>query len=172
MARLAQSSAPPDGWQASGGAGEQRGRRARQHYSTRPADILLPRLEAVRETGDGRWSARCPAHDDRTPSLTIRETDDATLLVRCWAGCGAADVVAAVGLELSHLFPDRLTDRAPLRRGERWIPRDVLKAVAHEATIVVLAAEDLARGASLSERDHDRLTQAWHRLRAATSEVR
>ena len=103
MVRLAQNNTPPDGWQASGGAGEQRGRRARQHYSTRPADVLLPRLEAVKETGPGRWCARCPAHDDKHPSLTVKETDDGTLLVRCWAGCPASDIVAAAGMELSDL---------------------------------------------------------------------
>ena len=107
MVRVAESSAPP-GLQAGGGAREQRGRRARQQYSTRPADALLPRLEAVKETGPGRWSARCPAHDDKHPSLTIKETDDGTLLVRCWAGCPVSDIVAAAGLDLADLFPDRL----------------------------------------------------------------
>lgn len=33
-----------------------------------PGAVLLPRLERVRELGPDRWLARCPAHDDRTPS--------------------------------------------------------------------------------------------------------
>jgi hypothetical protein len=39
------------------------------------------------------WSCRCPAHDDRSPSLSIRDGDRG-LIVRCWAGCDARDVLA------------------------------------------------------------------------------
>jgi hypothetical protein len=33
------------------------------------------------------WSARCPAHDDSTPSLSLSYSTDGKLLVRCHAGC-------------------------------------------------------------------------------------
>ena len=39
------------------------------------AATILDRLDGVRPTGDGRWIARCPAHDDRSPSLSIREAE-------------------------------------------------------------------------------------------------
>ncbi|MQM37687.1 hypothetical protein KBTX_01689 [wastewater metagenome] len=136
-----------------------------------PAATLLPRLERVRELGPGRWIARCPAHDDRSPSLSVRETDDATILVHCWAGCPSADVVAALGLELSDLFPPRRDDRAPLRPRERWVPRDVLAAVAGEALVVAIAADDLAAGRRLADADRERLRTASLRLRAAAREV-
>ena len=35
------------------------------------ADKLLSRVDGVRSTGQDRWQARCPAHDDKTPSLAI-----------------------------------------------------------------------------------------------------
>ena len=38
-----------------------------------PTERLLERLEAVKPTGERRWQARCPAHDDRTPSLSVTE---------------------------------------------------------------------------------------------------
>lgn len=44
----------------------------------------------------GSWTARCPAHDDRTPSLSIRDADDGKVLVRCHAGCDQDRVVAAL----------------------------------------------------------------------------
>lgn len=69
------------------------------------AELLLSRLEGVRPCGQGKWTARCPAHEDRTPSLSVRETSDGRVLVHCFAGCGAAAVVAAVGLDLKDLFP-------------------------------------------------------------------
>lgn len=136
-----------------------------------PVHQLLDRLDAVRETGAGRWIARCPAHDDRHPSLSVRETADGTVLLKCWTGCGAADVVAAVGLELRDLFPPRIDDRPPLRKHERWASVDVLRCLAHEVVIVLVAAEATGRGEALTDADRDRLAVAAGRLRAAVEEV-
>jgi putative DNA primase/helicase len=42
------------------------------------------------------WIAKCPAHQDRTPSLSIGKSDDGKLLFYCHAGCGQAQVIAAL----------------------------------------------------------------------------
>ena len=42
------------------------------------------------------WIARCPAHDDREPSLSIRRAGDGKVLVRCHAGCDQRQVIAAL----------------------------------------------------------------------------
>src|SRR5476651_1498349 len=42
------------------------------------------------------WTARCPAHDDKTPSLSIRDADDGKLLVYCFAGCASEEVIGAL----------------------------------------------------------------------------
>jgi putative DNA primase/helicase len=56
------------------------------------ASDLARRLKAKRA---GRyWICCCPAHDDRTPSCTFTDGERA-VLVKCWAGCEAADVIAA-----------------------------------------------------------------------------
>lgn len=136
-----------------------------------PADRLLPLLGAVKTTGPGRWIARCPAHPDKDPSLSIRETGDGTLLLKCWAGCGAADVVTALGLALHDLFPSRREGRGPLRRGERWIPADVLRCVSREALVALVAAEAVRRGDVLSDEDMQRLALAAQRLRDAAGEA-
>lgn len=57
------------------------------------AGALLARLDAVKPTGPGRWLARCPAHEDRSPSLSIRELDDGRTFVHCFAGCYALEVL-------------------------------------------------------------------------------
>jgi hypothetical protein len=44
---------------------------------------LLDHLERVKQTGPGRWIARCPAHEDRSPSLSVRELEDGRLLRLC-----------------------------------------------------------------------------------------
>src|SRR5215831_12502604 len=46
--------------------------------------------------GSSGWTARCPAHDDRNPSLSIREASNGKILVRCHAGCGQAHVINAL----------------------------------------------------------------------------
>jgi DNA primase len=57
--------------------------------------------EAVAKALSGRktgaaWMARCPAHDDREPSLSIADARDGKVLVRCHAGCDQRDVIAAL----------------------------------------------------------------------------
>lgn len=66
-----------------------------------PVDQLLARLARVRESGTG-WTARCPAHDDTNPSLTV-SVGDGKLLVHCHAGCSIDAVLEAVGLDRSFL---------------------------------------------------------------------
>lgn len=61
---------------------------------------VLDRLEKVRRSGDG-WSARCPAHDDSDPSLSVAEGRDGRVLLHCFAGCSAEVVAGALGLDLS-----------------------------------------------------------------------
>src|ERR1700730_8516430 len=48
-----------------------------------------------RKAGSG-WVAPCPAHDDRKPSLSLADGHDGRLLVKCWAGCSAHNVLAAL----------------------------------------------------------------------------
>ena len=71
--------------------------------SVDPVFVVLDRLSGVKQNRE-QWIARCPAHEDRTPSLSVRRGDDGRCLVNCFAGCYAEDVVAAVGLELKDLF--------------------------------------------------------------------
>jgi hypothetical protein len=70
----------------------------------------LSRLERVRRSGSG-WVARCPAHEDRSPSLSVREGGEGRVLVYCHAGCPTEDVVAAIGLTMRDLFADHLRGR-------------------------------------------------------------
>ncbi len=140
-------------------------------FNYSPSDLLLGKLDRVHPRGDGRWTACCPAHGDRSPSLSIREQADGTLLIHCFAGCPAAAVLESVGLTLGDLFPDNAAERSPMRPGERWVPRDVLAAVAREALVAMVAAESVARGESLENADRDRLAKAAATLRGAAREV-
>lgn len=71
-----------------------------------PVEKVLRRLHGVRQVGPGKWTACCPAHNDRSPSLSIREAEGGKVLLRCWAGCPTAEVLAVLGLTWRDLFPD------------------------------------------------------------------
>jgi putative DNA primase/helicase len=48
-----------------------------------------------RRTGGG-WIARCPAHDDREPSLSIADGDSSKVVVHCFALCQQDRVIVAL----------------------------------------------------------------------------
>jgi hypothetical protein len=132
-----------------------------------PIDKVLHRLEKAKSTAPGKWVAKCPAHDDRRPSLSIREADDHRVLLKCWTGCGAAEIVNALGLSLSDLFPhDRrnLSDHGtgPMRRV--WEYRDALTGAAHEMTVALLILAAVARGEQVDAEALERLAQAEERI--------
>lgn len=129
---------------------------------------LLNKLDGVKQTGPSRWIAKCAAHNDKRPSLTITEKDDGMVLIKCWAGCGATEILGALGLEFDALFPAKTADHRgkPVRRP--WNPADLLKVMAFEATVVFLAAAALRSGKPLSGPDMKRLTVATGRLQAAS----
>jgi hypothetical protein len=80
-----------------------------------PITRVLSRLEKVSRTGDG-WSARCPSHEDGSPSLSVGVGEGGRVLLRCHAGCALEDIVAALGLELADLFPAREHAKTTPRR--------------------------------------------------------
>ena len=82
----------------------------------RPIDRVLARCADVRRSGDG-YIARCPAHDDRRPSLHINDKPDGKALVWCGAGCPQENVISALGLSPIDLFPPGSRDR---RRARVW----------------------------------------------------
>jgi hypothetical protein len=133
------------------------------------AVAIVARLDRVRECGLGKWTARCPSHEDGSPSLSIRELPDGTVLLHDFGGCSAADVLAAVGLELHELFPERTEHhKAPARDRKHWhATREALRAVKGECLNVAIAAENLAAGVSLGTEDRDRLLVAAQRIRSA-----
>lgn len=127
--------------------------------------VLLDRLDGVRQTGADRWLARCPAHEDRHPSLSVRDLDDGRVLLHCFANCAAGDVLAAVGLTFADLFPERLGGAEGMKRTRRpFFASDILRAIAHEARIVWIAALDIGHDRAISDSDRERLVLAGERI--------
>lgn len=133
--------------------------------------VLLNKLQGVKRVAADKWVACCPAHADKNPSLAIRALDDGRILLKCFAGCDVDEVVGAMGLELSDLFPPRLTSHHHPKERRPFTGDDALRAIDFEASVVYLAACDLARGKTLSEADRARLGIAAQRINEAMGAV-
>lgn len=129
-------------------------------------NTLLARLDRVKQTGRDSWMACCPAHDDRSASLSIRETEDGRILVHCFAGCSVHEAVGSAGLSIDDLFPPRSVHHAkPERRA--FPAADVLRAISFEALVVATAGVSLLAGQPFSDVDRARLILAVSRIQAA-----
>ncbi len=127
-------------------------------------DTLISRLDGVKETGHGKYVARCPAHEDRSPSLAIKDCGDGRILLHDFAGCETEDVLAALGLTFADVMPERIgTEHSykPLK----FDVRQVLAGISHEIMVVCLIADRLATEAN--EQDQARLILAAGRLNNA-----
>jgi hypothetical protein len=137
------------------------------------AEKLLSRLEGVIQRGEGRWSARCPAHNDKSPSLSIADAGGKVLL-HCFTGCAAEDVLEAVGLSWRDLYPDRWTASyraATANQGSkayRRLARDA-DPLEIERMVLKIAAAQLEHGEVLTIEDKARVEVARQRLKAARS---
>lgn len=83
-----------------------------------PVPAILERLDKVKHhTGENGvyWTARCPAHHDRNPSLSISEGSDGRALIKCHAGCHYEDILTAINLTEDDLFPERPVNGALLQ---------------------------------------------------------
>lgn len=118
-----------------------------------PMELLLSRLDKVQGRGS-KFQARCPAHDDRSPSLSIREATDGRVLVHCHAGCEVADIVESVGLTLGDLFPD----------DTRQAPAPTKKDFEGEYFYIDLAQSIRKQGKHLDDLTLNRVELAMHRI--------
>lgn len=98
----------------------------------RPIDKVLSRLPDHRATADG-FKAPCPTHEDLNPSLSIRETQDGVVLVKCFAGCSQEKVVSGLGLDMADLFPARNDPPWPGRQHQSSRPQPRHFATAEDA---------------------------------------
>lgn len=144
------------------------------HVTTASAEPILSRLEGVQKSGNG-WRARCPACEGRSRKLAIAESDG-RVLIHCFAGCAAADVLAAVGLRWADIMPPRSLplSREEQRRASRAIREAgwaaALAVLALESKVVAIAARDIHLvGGLQSGADLDRLEQAVERIGSAAT---
>lgn len=133
-----------------------------------PIETVLRRLEdrdcPARQTGPGRWMARCPSHEDRSPSLSLRNTagrDGELVLVHCFAGCETPDVLSALDLDLADLYElDRPRTRRPAGRTLPPVVRGPLRAAAGDRPLDRLLT--VLGAAGLDYRADAIVDHLWH----------
>ncbi|MDQ3494282.1 MAG: DNA primase [Pseudomonadota bacterium] len=128
----------------------------------------MQRLDAVQKSGNG-WRARCPACGGTSRKLTVAEREGRVLL-HCFGGCQAVEVLQAVGLSWGDIMPPRNWPESPEeRRQARRAIRETgwsaaLKTLAMEATVALIAARQLGGWQPLSVEDDARLALAVERI--------
>lgn len=127
---------------------------------------IVERLRKVRKLKNGHYQACCPAHQDKSPSLTIQEGNGGVILLYCFAGCTVRSICDAIAIELSDLWPERDSPYVP-RVKPILSAAEILTALRAEAGIVLIAAADLAERKPLSESDFDRVATACQRITTA-----
>jgi len=136
-----------------------------------PVENLISRLDKVKGR-NGSWTARCPAHADKGPSLAVREGEDGRVLLHCFAGCETASVLGAVGMDMTDLFPpDDKRREYPVEGKKSMKPAfyasDLMRIISFEALVVSICAYDLSQGKKLSEADRDRMKLSQQRIEEA-----
>lgn len=64
---------------------------------------ILNKLSKVKSLSNGEYQACCPAHEDKNPSLNLKQEGD-KILITCQAGCQTEAVMQSIGLQMSDLF--------------------------------------------------------------------
>lgn len=130
-------------------------------------DVILSRLRKVRKTGSSQFIACCPSHDDRNPSLSIRDVGDGRILLNCLAGCETELVLSNIGLTFEDVMPPKAIEHrlAPIK--PRVYSTDALKLIQFEARIIMLGAYELKNNKPLDHDDLKRLELAMERINTA-----
>jgi hypothetical protein len=129
---------------------------------------ILSRLEKVKGR-NGAYTACCPAHGDKSPSLAIRELDDGRILLKCFADCSVQDILGAIGMDMNDLFPNVNKDLPQVKR--KYYASDLLRVIEFEAWVVSVAAHTMSTGKKLSDTDRDRMKVATSRIMEAVKYV-
>ena len=146
-----------------------------------PFHIVASALEQrgrVRFFGSNQLRAACPVCGQRnTDTFSAKAGDTGAVLVKCWkSDCTPAQIADALGLEVTDLFPPREREAGKPARASRRVgmlpPMQALELIASEAFLVMVAAENLANGHSLTDTDRQRLRDAAARIQYLTDEVR
>lgn len=129
---------------------------------TSPLETVLLHLSGIDKAGKN-FKALCPAHGDKTQSLSVATGDDGRVLLHCFSGCSVESVVAAMGLAMTDLFPQGGTRcKVPGISGVSL--RELKEAAELEWQILFIVKADQLHGRAVSQIDLGRAKLAMKRV--------
>ncbi len=132
------------------------------------AETFLSRVRHKR-TGPNTYIFHSPTREDKHPSGNLRVLDDGRVLIFDHGGDSTAEILAAVGLTFADLSSERIGGNQHAIHGERrpFPAADVLRCIAFEALVVLMAGTALLAGQPFNDTDRARLVMAVGRIQAA-----
>lgn len=125
-------------------------------------DNLLSRLKNVKPSGFNEYKACCPHHEDKSPSLSIKELPDDRILIYCFAGCSPLEILNSIGMSFEDLYPERQGEFKSEKKP--FSSTHCLSMIGFESTIILNCAGFLREGKELSEANFSRLVEAVSRI--------
>jgi hypothetical protein len=141
------------------------------------AATVLDRLARVKLTRPSQYAAACPVCLSKAGRpIAVRELDDGRTLLHAFCGCSTEDVLLALGLTLTDLYPQRLPGTGPAggyASTHSKIPaRDLLEVISAEVSVVsIIAARMLDGKKPTTEADWPRLAKAAARIHRARDHI-
>ena len=133
-------------------------------------ETLFGAQPRFRMIGTNKANMSCPGplhkHGDRNPSLSVRETPDGVILLKCWAGCSNAEILQAIGLDFADLFPTTASFHLPKIR-RPFSAADALTGLSFESLVLLQFAKMLENGEILSDVERTRLLLFSSRIQRA-----
>jgi putative DNA primase/helicase len=99
----------------------------------------------------GAWMVRCPAHDDREPSLSVTDARGGKVLVRCHAGCDQHDVIAALRSRGLWAIGGWQRRRSPHKLHRRLTARPAFDALTRSEAVLSIWQESQPADGTLVE---------------------
>ena len=131
-------------------------------------NTFLNYLDKVKPTGTDKWQACCPAHDDKSPSMSVKEGNDGRILVHCFGGCTTDQITGALGLDMTDLFAEK---RTGVKRPNRTPRKKLEKALMHELFVLHIAINSRHERLEIHPDDKDREQLAVKRINALLKEI-
>ncbi|MFM7012041.1 MAG: CHC2 zinc finger domain-containing protein [Betaproteobacteria bacterium] len=135
---------------------------------------ILQRLEKVKRYNQrsNSWVACCPAHDDRSPSLSVKALDDGRILLHCFGGCDVEQILSALGVSMSDLMGEQPTEyQHQANRSDRIPLGDMLRAMAYSGFRIALMAARMGNGHELTAEEKAALTEMSRELNFAVDYI-
>lgn len=130
-------------------------------------DKLLNNLQKVKRTGDGKWLACCPSHQDRTASLAITDNGDGRILINCFAGCDTYSILRSVGLDWADVMPEKSVSNYEKPVRSVIYATDALNIIRFESQVILAIAYDIKKRGMIDTEMIERLEKAMQIINKA-----